>query len=418
MRLAWFTHRYAPCIGGAENYGREIVKRFVRAGHEVEVLTSNALDLRYFTDRRNGRMEAPSDCQIDGAHVRRFPVRHFPLQKYVGRLLSYAPHWPTQCRWESFMPVIPRLEHVREPFDAVFSVGFPYTLFSYAALRAARAASAPLIVTPFLHLATPGDPVNRLYTRPHQVKLLAQADTVVVQTQLEAKAVEGWGIPSSRILTLGMAVDHSAVTGGNPHRLREHLGIPAGSAVIGQLGVNDRNKGTIDTVLAVTHLNANRPADDPIHLLLGGTSSSEFEQFAATLPQSSRQWLSILGPVAPDGRRDFYAALDIFTMPSRTDSFGIVFLEAWANAKPVVAAAAGGVIEVVQHGKTGLLVPFGDVPRLAAAFDDLLKDPTRARRLGQTGKDLVSRGYTWDERFASLAARTEELVLPRRSRSA
>ena len=40
------------------------------------------------------------------------------------------PHWPTRCRWESFMPVIPGLEHVRGEYDAVFGVGFPYTLFS------------------------------------------------------------------------------------------------------------------------------------------------------------------------------------------------------------------------------------------------------------------------------------------------
>ena len=55
-------------------------------------------------------------------------------------------------------------------------------------------------------------------------------------------------------------------------------------------------------------------------------------------------------------------------MPSRTDSFGIVFLEAWANALPVVAADAGGVPEVVRHEETGLLVPFGDLNRLSAAL--------------------------------------------------
>ncbi len=55
-------------------------------------------------------------------------------------------------------------------------------------------------------------------------------------------------------------------------------------------------------------------------------------------------------------------------MPSRTDSFGIVFLEAWANGLPVVAADAGGVPEVVRHEQTGLLVPFGDLDRLSQSI--------------------------------------------------
>ena len=104
-------------------------------------------------------------------------------------------------------------------------------------------------------------------------------------------------------------------------------------------------------------------------------------------------------------------------MPSRTDSFGIVFLEAWANGLPVVAAAAGGVPEVVRHGETGLLVPFGDLDRLTGALLALLSDPARARAMGEAGRPLVERGYTWDDRFATLLDRTRQLV-DRASRAA
>ena len=50
MRIAWFTQRYHPVIGGAENYGRAIVRRFVADGHDVDVFCSDAHDLWYFTD--------------------------------------------------------------------------------------------------------------------------------------------------------------------------------------------------------------------------------------------------------------------------------------------------------------------------------------------------------------------------------
>jgi glycosyltransferase involved in cell wall biosynthesis len=101
-------------------------------------------------------------------------------------------------------------------------------------------------------------------------------------------------------------------------------------------------------------------------------------------------------------------------MPSRTDSFGIVFLEAWANGLPVVAAAAGGVPEVVRDGETGLLVPFGDLDRLSRALATLLSDPVLARSLGAAGRAMVESGYTWDDRFATLLARTREAVVARR----
>lgn len=410
MRIAWFTHRYHPCVGGAENYGRAMVRRFVAAGHDVDVFTSDAHDLWYFTDRRRRRVDAPAESRVDGALVRRFAVRHRPLQRYVGRLLSYTPHWPTRCRFASYMPILPGLERVRGDYDVVFAVGFPYTVFSFAAYCTAGAAGAPLVLTPFLHLATPGDPVQKAYTQPHQVRLLAYSDAVVVQTSLEAQAVRDWGIADGRILTLGMAVEHAEVTGGDRHRLRRRLGIPAAGAVVGHLATLDPNKGSTDLVRAVARQNELRPPNDPIHLIMGGPSSPCFERFLTEQPDGTPAWLSLLGPLPLDQRADFFAALDVFAMPSRTDSYGIVFLEAWANGLPVVAADAGGVPEVVRHGETGMLVPFGDVDRIGRVIAGMLDDPDEAHRLGDTGRAFVENGFTWDDRFAALSQRTEHLL--------
>jgi glycosyltransferase involved in cell wall biosynthesis len=414
MKVAWFTHRYHPCIGGAETYGRSMVRRFVAAGHEVDVLTSNAHELAYYVDRRRRRVDAATESIVDGARVRRFAVRHLPFQRYTGKLLSYAPHWPTRCRRASYMPILPGIEQVRGDYDAVFGVGFPFTLFSYAALRTARAAGAPLVLTPFLHLATPGDAVNRSYTRPHQVRLLAAADLIVVPTELEAQAISEWGIDRVRILHLQMAIEHAEVTGGEGARFRARFAIPPHSALVGQLGALDPNKGSTDLVRALGRLNEGRPDGALVHLVLAGAPTPDFDAFAAELPTSAARWLRIVGPLPAEDVPDFYAALDVFSMPSRTDSFGIVFLEAWANAKPVVAAAAGGVVEVVHHESNGLLVPFGDPARLAEALGRLLSDRALAIRLGTTGYDQVRSGCTWDDRYATLEGRLRALISGRR----
>jgi glycosyltransferase involved in cell wall biosynthesis len=410
MRIAWFIHRYYPCFGGAETFARAMIQRFVAAGHDTDVITSDAFDLWYFTDRSRRRCESPAEEWVDGARVRRFTVRHIPLQRYFGRLLSYLPHWPTQCKAQSYMPILPGIDRVRGDYDVVFGVGFPFTVFSYAAYRTARAAGAPLILIPFLHLATPGDPVHRHYTRPHQVRLLAEADTVVVQTGLEAIAVEDWNIPQARILRLGMGFDRARVTGGSPRLLRERLQIPDGRAVVGHLAMLDPNKGSTDLVLAVERLNESRPADDPIHLIMTGATSPCFEAFLTRYSGSLPPWLSLLGPIPNPEVADFYAALDLFAMPSRTDSFGIVFLEAWANRLPVVAAAAGGVPDVVHHGKTGLLVPFGDLDRLGGAIQRLIEDREQARKLGEAGWAHIKQGFTWDDKLSVLLERTLQAI--------
>ena len=399
MRIAWFCHRYYPCIGGSESFSREMVRRFVAAGDGVDVITSDAYDLWYFTDSRRRRVDGPRESWVDGAHVRRFPVRHFPLQRYVGRALSYVPHWPTRCRMASYMPILPGIERVRGAYDLVFALGYPFTIFSFAALRTARAAGVPLVLTPFLHLGTPGDIVHRNYTKPHQVRLLREASLVMVQTNLERAAVENWGIAAERIHKLGMAVRHDEVTGGDRARFRATLGIPKDAIVVGQLGANDPNKGTNDLVRAVSTLNESRPASEPIRLVLAGARSPDFDAFVVRLDPDTGRWLTILG-ILPEGQRaSFYAALDVFAMPSRTDSFGIVFLEAWANALPVIGASAGGVAEVIEHDRTGLLVPFGSSSDLARAIERLVGDRQEARRMGEAGRELVSRGHSWDDKF-------------------
>ena len=414
MRIAWFIHRYHPIVGGAENYGRAMVRRFVAAGDEVDVFTSDAHDLWYFTNKTRRRVVAPRVSEVDGATVHRFPVRHFPMQRYVGRALSYVPHWPTRCVAESYMPFLPGIGRVRGDYDAVFAVGFPYTVFSYAALLTARAANAPLLLTPFLHLGTPGDKVNRTYTRPHQIRLLAESDAVIVQTSLEAAAVREWGIPDRRIVVLGMAVEHAEVTGGDRGRFRGELGIAPDGRAIGHLATLDYNKGTNDLILATARLNENRGAADQVALLLAGPSSPDFERFLAEQPTARWPWLKRLGPLPLADRADFFASIDVFAMPSRTDSFGIVFLESWANGIPVVAAAAGGVPDVVRDGEAGYLVPFGDLDRMTDRLGRLVDQPDLAATLGAVGRDLVARGYTWEDRHATLNDSARRLIAERR----
>lgn len=94
-----------------------------------------------------------------------------------------------------------------------------------------------------------------------------------------------------------------------------------------------------------------------------------------------------------------YAAGEVFVLtslpdPKSIESFGIVYLEAAAYGKPVLAARVGGVHEAVREGETGLLVPPQDPEAIARALVRLLEDPERARRMGEAGKRWAKE-FSW-----------------------
>ncbi|HEY7560870.1 MAG TPA: glycosyltransferase [Gaiellaceae bacterium] len=92
-----------------------------------------------------------------------------------------------------------------------------------------------------------------------------------------------------------------------------------------------------------------------------------------------------------------YAQAAIVVCPSRSEGFGVVCAEAMANGKPVVAGAVGGLVNLVDDERTGLLVPPGDPPALRAAIDRLLADKALRLRLGAAGREKIVAGYSWDK---------------------
>lgn len=100
------------------------------------------------------------------------------------------------------------------------------------------------------------------------------------------------------------------------------------------------------------------------------------------------------------GHRDDIPAVlaqaDLFVLPSRSEAFPNSIIEAMASGLPVVATAVGGIPELVAHGRTGRLVPSGDVEALAGAVLDLLADPARAEEFGRAGRSRIEQTYSFD----------------------
>jgi glycosyltransferase involved in cell wall biosynthesis len=173
------------------------------------------------------------------------------------------------------------------------------------------------------------------------------------------------------------------------------------------MGSVTRDKGALHLVEAMRRLwNAGRQ----ISLVIAGPPADEFLAYYARLPQSVKDKVLMLGPVLGQDKRDLFTATTVLAVPSRIDSFGIVYLEAWACAKPVIGARAGGVPDVIADEDDGLLVPYGDVPALAQSIARLTDDPALASQMGARGRSKVERLYTWDKIFGIVEGAYNELV--------
>ncbi len=81
---------------------------------------------------------------------------------------------------------------------------------------------------------------------------------------------------------------------------------------------------------------------------------------------------------------------------SGAESFGLTFVEAWAAGKPVIGCRSGAIPTVIDEWENGLLVPYQDVPQLAAAILELLTDDRICEQMGRRGKEKTLTQYTWD----------------------
>jgi glycosyltransferase involved in cell wall biosynthesis len=418
LRVAHFVHRYPPARGGSEAYFALLSRHLVAAGDHVTVFTTTAYDLEAFWSPA-GRCLPGGAAVEDGVTVRRYPLWRMRGQGYALKALSLVPHRGWQALTMSCNPLAFGMwrdaGQIAERFDVVHATAFPYAWPLMCARRLARHLGVPFVQTPFLHLGDlddPADRTRRAYTKPALMALLREADRVFVQTDTEKRALLDRGWPAEKLVLQGMGVDEESCTGGDRSSARAARGVAENEVVVGHLANNSIEKGSVD-LLRAAEIAWREGARFTV--VLAGPAMPNFERFWEKFGPKER--VRRLGILDDRQKRDFFAALDVFALPSRSDSFGIVLLEAWANGAPNVGYRAGGIASVIRHGSDGLLVRCGDVVELSAALRQLADDGDLRRRLGAAGRARLAREFRWDDKlglvrdvYCSLVRRPEPAV--------
>jgi glycosyltransferase involved in cell wall biosynthesis len=160
-----------------------------------------------------------------------------------------------------------------------------------------------------------------------------------------------------------------------------------------RLDTSERYKG-VDAALRAHALLLSEMPELRFRVVGEGTDVARLKQMVSDLGTGDR--VTFLGRLSAADLAREYSRCTIFVLPSRKEGFGIVFLEAMARSKPVVALRSGGTPEVVIEGETGILVEPDSLGGLYEALRRLLQNEELRARLGRDGRAMVDRFFTPD----------------------
>ncbi len=279
-----------------------------------------------------------------------------------------------------------------------------YWLSGVAGHRLKHELSLPLVSTfhTLARVKAEGGDLEPLLRERAETEIIGCADAICVScTEEERQFRRLYGDPPGRIEIVAPGVEHALFAPGDRRGARRALGL-GDHPVLLFVGRIQPLKGADVAVRALAALN--RP--DAVLLVVGGASGndggSEVERVHRLIDELGvRSQVRFVPPQQHHILSTYYRAADVVLVPSRSESFGLVALEAAACGTPVIASAVGGLLTLVDHGDTGFLVPGRDPEEFARLAGRLLDDDRLASSMSRRAAER-SRRYTWSLAAARL----------------
>jgi D-inositol-3-phosphate glycosyltransferase len=248
-----------------------------------------------------------------------------------------------------------------------------------------------------------------------EATIISCSDAVLASCSVEAEQIiQLYGADPDRLRIVPLGVDHAYFAPGDRAQARRALGLRAPGPLLLFVGRIQPLKGADVAVRVLGELDRTQPGLRPILVVVGGPSGPhgeesyrELETLAAELGVADR--VRLVPPQPHEVISTYYRAADVCLVPSRSESFGLVALEAAACGTPVVASSVGGLTTLVDHGRTGFLVERREPSEFAGYVAAILNDPALASSLSARAASRAL-GYSWREAAERLGALHEELA--------
>ena len=366
--------------GGMNVYVREVASALAQAGIECTTYT------------RADRAGLPREVAVEPGHrVIHVPAGPFELPKEA-----------LADELDTFTAGV--LDDIRSG-PGVDVVHGNYWLSGVVGHRLKHQLGVPLVSTfhTLARVKAEGGDLEPAWRDRAEAEVIGCSDAICVSCPEEERQFRRlYGDPAGRIEIVPPAVEHAFFAPGDRGGARRAVGLPTDRAVLLFVGRIQPLKAPDVAIRALAHV----PDRTAVLVIVGGASGAAGDGEEAT----ARQLAADLGLadrvhfVAPRPHHilsSYYRAADLVIVPSRSESFGLVALEAAACGVPVVASAVGGLLNIVHDGVTGLLVDGRDPARYARAISQLLDDPAGAAAMGAAAA-VRARRFTWSFTAARL----------------
>ena len=286
--------------------------------------------------------------------------------------------------------------HVLKP-QVMHSYNFYANVFS---IPAARIAGVPCIVASIRDMG--------VYLTPMQMRVQRWVCRLADRVVVNAEAVRNWLIDNGyeagniKVIKNG-ARTAASYPGESRSRIRSELGIPVGAKVVMMVSRLNPQKGVEYLLASAPEILQRIP--DAWFVVVGDIvfgSRAQEEAYSQLLASRVRE-LGVANRVVFTGlRRDvpeLLAAADLAVLPSLSEGLPNAVIEAMATGLPVVATKVGGIPELIQQGRSGLLVPPGDTNALAESITTVLSKPFLSKRLGEAARIRIQTGFSFEKMF-------------------
>ena len=298
-----------------------------------------------------------------------------------------------------------RVAHIKP--DVIYTAQQSYDVLVGRVLAAAHR------IPHFIHLHYPVGPwLGRL-----TYQIILNTETMFSVSEFTRQTAIKAGVAPSRVHTLLNSVDAGRFDVPRDRTsLREEFRWTEDTPVVVGAGRLDPSKGFMTLIDGFSKVHAQLPA---ARLIICGETTTR-NHYDEQLKRRVAE-LGLENSVVFAGQRTdlprIYAGADVFCLPTKNEAFGNVFAEAMVAGLPVVACSSGGVPEIVEEGKTGLLGPVDDADALSRHLLTVLRNPQLARELGAAGRERVMREFApekvageWSRLLLSAIARTPQKV--------
>jgi glycogen synthase len=399
-RIAFVLPQYLPAnLPGSGIFVVALAERLAEDGNDVTVITSDAMDSRSWYAPVFGKVIVIKREDIHGVHVVRLSTNwirssiYYVLYRLAKSLLprKFEERIGLLSSGPIFIGLTEQLEVGR--FDAVHCSPFPLGINYQLLMVLNKITYKPrFIIAPFFHSKIGG------YTNPMLVKVAKYADAIHVISNSEATDVKRLlHVDKKSIIRIPLSInmDLFAEPKNVEKRKRELIETYRlqNRIVILFAGNKGRMKGAIDLLRVMTKLYI----EDPRYLFVA--IGNPMREWTKEIQRVNLDCVLDLPYQLGVDKEAWFSVARVYTMPSLSESFGLVYLEAWHKKKPVIGADIPAVSELIEKNKGGLLVPFEDSNKLAEAIRRLSLDDKLAWRLGYNGRKALIKKYLFDQNY-------------------